>query len=82
MTLQNNIPVIPINGPTINSVTLEIYNLILNYGFTCACYLKDLNGNLLQRIDVNITGDEYNSWSNDDEMISLILSKINLQPSS
>jgi hypothetical protein len=62
------------------SVQINIYQLILNFGFKCVVYQYDANGKLIQSDDVEISGSEYNSWMNDNDMIILILSKIGLTP--
>ena len=73
------IPVEPTQSSLIiTSVRINIYQLVLNVGFRCVCYLLDSSGNQVETRDLTIEGDEYNSWSNDDEMIQLILNKLGL----
>lgn len=77
---SESIPVVPKNGPTIFKVRLIIYNLVLNQGFSCACYLLDELDNVIEQRDLKIEGEEYDSWTSDEEMENLILSKLGLEP--
>lgn len=76
----DTIQVIPKTGPTIEYVKINIYQLVLNWGFKCVCYCLDQNGVIIEQHDISIEGEEYNSWLNDDEMVLLILSKLGLEP--
>lgn len=64
----------------IQYVRLNIYQLVLNWGFKCACYLLDAQGIVIEQQDVVIEGEEYNSWLSDDEMVLVILEKLGLEP--
>ena len=76
---MSTIPVEPTQSSlVITSVRINIYQLVLNVGFRCVCYLLDNDGNQVETRDLIIEGEEYNSWSNDDEMIQLILNKLGL----
>lgn len=77
--MNKEIPVEPKNL-SIKYVRLNIYQLVLNYGFSFVAYMLDENYKVIQSIDSEITGEEYNSWMNDDDMTLLILSKLGLSP--
>ena len=62
----------------ISYVRINIYSLILNWGFKCACYLLDDNKTVVSQQDLTIEGDEYNSWTDDAVMTDLILQKLGL----
>lgn len=78
--MQDTIKVIPKIGPTIDFVKINIYQLVLNWGFKCVCYCLDSAGVIIEQHDILVEGEEYNAWLSDDEMTVLILSKIGLQP--
>lgn len=80
MADQEVIPVEPKPAPVIKFLRINIYQLVLNVGFRCACYLLDENMNVVEQKDLDIYGEDYNSWANDDEMKLLILSKLGLSP--
>lgn len=74
---MNYIPVV-VKNLQIVSVQINIYQLILNSGFKCVVYQYDAENKCVQCQEIEISGDEYNSWMNDDEMTVLILSKCGL----
>jgi len=74
---SENIPV-ETKSLDIVSVKINIYQLVLYYGFKCVVYQYDSQNVLIQAQEVEISGEEYNSWTNDDEITTLILSKCGL----
>ena len=75
---------IPVNPSQVNqfitSVQINIYEVILNVGLNCMVYAYNSDGKQVDSFGVAIVGDEYNNWSNDDELQLLILSKCGLSP--
>ena len=72
------IEVEPKSGPVISFVKINIYQLTLGVGFKCVCYLMDLDYNIIEARDLAIEGEDYNTWSDDTDMLNLILSKLGL----
>jgi hypothetical protein len=62
----------------ISWVRINIYSLVLNWGFKCACYLLDENQITIKQQDITIEGEEYNNWTDDSVMTDLILEKLGL----
>lgn len=77
-----NFVVVPVQPKSIfvKFVRIDIYQVVLNWGFRSVCSMLDENKQVICNQDVVIEGDDYNNWTNDDEMIQLILSKIGLLP--
>lgn len=75
---------IPVNPSQVNqfitSVQINIYQVTLNTGLSCVVYGFNSEGKQVDSFDIVIVGDEYNNWSNDDELQLLILSKCGLSP--
>ena len=73
---------IPVQTKSLDIVSakINIYELVLNQGFKCVVYQFDSQGVMIQSKEVEIVGDEYNSWISDQDMTILILSKIGLVP--
>jgi hypothetical protein len=74
---SENIPV-ETKSLEIVSVKINIYQLVLYNGFKCVVYQYDSQNGLVQAQEVEISGEEYNSWTSDDDMTTLILSKCGL----
>ena len=84
-SIQNppeNFVVVPVQPKSIfiKFVRIDIYQVVLNWGFRCVCSMLDENSEVISNQDVVIEGDDYNNWTSDDEMIKLILDKVGLQP--
>lgn len=62
------------------SVEINIYKVVLNVGLNAIVYAFDSDNKQVDAFDILIVGDEYNNWSNDDELELLILQKCGLAP--
>ena len=75
---------IPVESKQVNkfivSVEINIYKVVLNVGLNAIVYAFDSDNKQVDAFDILIVGDEYNNWSNDDELELLILSKCGLTP--
>jgi len=73
---------IPVETKSLNivSVKINVYQLVLNQGFKAVVYQYDENNKVVQSQEIEVVGEDYNSWMNDDDMIVLILSKCGLVP--
>ena len=73
---------IPVETKSLNivSVKINVYQLVLNEGFKAVVYQYDENNKVVQSQEIEVVGEDYNSWMNDDDMIVLILSKCGLVP--
>ena len=62
----------------INNIQINILKIELFVGITLSVNLLS-NNRIIDSKIMNITGDEYNNWANDDTyIINLVLSKLNL----
>jgi hypothetical protein len=62
----------------INNIQINILKIELFVGITLSVNLLS-NNKIIDSKIMNITGDEYNNWANDDTyIINLVLSKLNL----
>ena len=75
---------IPVERSQVNQfityVKINIYQVNLNVGLMCIVYAFNEFNQQVDSYDVAIVGDEYNNWSDDDELQLLILSKCGLSP--
>lgn len=75
---------VPVNPSQVNqfitSVDINIYKVNLNVGLMAVVYAYNSDKKQVDTFDIAIIGDEYDSWTNDDELQLLILSKCGLTP--
>lgn len=75
---------IPVNPSQVNqfitSAQINIYQVTLNVGLSCVVYGFNSEGKQVDIFNIEIVGDEYNNWQNDDELQLLILQKCGLSP--
>jgi hypothetical protein len=64
----------------IESVDINIYKVVLNQGLRCVVYGYNSEHKQVDTFDIVVEGDEYESWTNDDDLKLLILSKCGLTP--
>jgi len=71
---------IPVETKSLNivSVKINVYELVLHEGFKAVVYQYDEDSKVIQSQEIQVVGEEYNSWMNDEDMIVLILSKCGL----
>ena len=74
---QTKFDVQPVNT-SIVSAEINIYQCVLNVGLKCVVYMYDQEGRIVKNQEVEIVGEEYNDWIDDDELTTLILSKCEL----
>ena len=60
----------------IKYVQVNVSRVILNYGAFCYVVLLDQAQQVIERLDIEITGDDYNRWIADDDIIDLVLEKL------
>ena len=64
-------------GEIISFVELEC-RVVLNQTLGCLVHCYDINKSKIKLYQVELTTEEYSNWTNDDELITLILSKVGL----
>ena len=75
---QNLIVAVNQSNVVITNVRINIYSVVLHWVLRCACYMLGENDEIIKQEDIIISGDEYNSWTDDTELTDLILSKLGL----
>ena len=75
------IPVEPYNYIR-NVASVSIYTGVVKFNESIQVSVEyyDSVGNFVDRIYVLLEGDDYNNWSNDDELIALVMSKLGIVP--
>ena len=77
--LSVNITDITLEAPVATSIAIDVMEIVLKSHVTVMVRFLNANGNLLKNEIVKIEGEEYNQWGNDDDyIINLVLSKLNL----
>ena len=66
---QNIQPTIQTTSVTITSFTVEINKLILFTSANFRVLLRNVEGNVVNIVFVNMLGDDYARWSNNDEYV-------------
>ena len=63
----------------IHSIEIQIINLRLFEGVSVMVSLYDENNNIIENKMIDIVGNDYLNWSNDDSyLIDIVLNKLNL----
>jgi|688.fasta_scaffold343463_2 hypothetical protein len=66
---QNILPTTQTTSVTITSFTVEINNLILFTSANFRVLLRNIEGNVVNVVFVEMSGDNYARWSNNDEYV-------------
>lgn len=63
----------------VTSIEMSVKNFVLGSSIEMNIMMKNQEGHIFKFENINIQGDEYNQWGdNDDYIINLILSKLGL----
>jgi len=82
MFFKQNIKPKPFVYPVriVNSVEIQIVNLILFQSVSILVSLYDEENNIIENKYLTIDGDDYQNWSNNDQfLIDLVLTKMDLE---